>query len=121
LSRYKAEEFLQLFETSNDNLPIVRIRPPFWYIHDPDITGAISLGLLVFIVVYGQPPTLETPVELAQVLLITVVYFGTGRYCEFECLWREISQLDRVIHILDKINGKTLNGQLRPREKREML
>lgn len=68
-------------------IPFILTRPPSWRILGPAITGAMCLGLVVFIFVFGSPPSLESLAPVLSLLPIVLIFAASNAFGE-EMLYR---------------------------------
>ena len=68
-------------------IPLVLTRPPSWRLLGPMIAGAMSLGLLVFVFIFGNVPSLQS-LQAALPLLLFVPLFAASNAFGEEMLYR---------------------------------
>jgi len=68
-------------------IPWILKRPPSWRILGPAIAGAMSLGLLVFVFVFGSPPALGSVPDLLPLLPFVLLFAASNAFGE-EMLYR---------------------------------
>jgi hypothetical protein len=68
-------------------IPFILTRPPSWRILGPTITGAMCLGLVVFIFAFGTPPSLESLAPVLPLLPFVLIFAASNAFGE-EMLYR---------------------------------
>lgn len=68
-------------------IPLVLTRPPAWHKLGPAIAGAMSLGLVVFVIAFGRPPSLAALASAAPLLPFVLLFAANNAYGE-ELLYR---------------------------------
>ena len=68
-------------------IPLILTRPPSWRILGPAITGAMCLGLLVFIFAFGKPPSMQALKNVLPLLPFVFLFAARNAFGE-EMLYR---------------------------------
>ncbi len=68
-------------------IPLIMTRPTPWRILGPFIAGAMSLGLVVFALVFGKPPTWQALAQVLPALPFVLLFAATNAFGE-EMLYR---------------------------------